>query len=74
MKSKNFVNIDKDQSMVYMYEMYLTIFIKKEHALEVSKVMQTKLEKGFSYGLGQVGNKGGIAYSFKLKNRNCIFI
>lgn len=38
--------------MVYMYEMYLTIFIKKEHALEVSKVMQTKLEKGFSYGLG----------------------
>lgn len=71
MVPKSFVNIDKASQMTWMHEMYLTIFIRRELATDVSKVNQTFLARGFG---GFVGNKGGIAYSLKIKNRLFNFI
>lgn len=38
LKSK-FVNIDKENQMVAMYEMFMIIFVKAELAQDVSKVI-----------------------------------
>lgn len=39
MQSKCFVNIDKDFEMVYMYEMFMSIFVKMDHVHDVNSVM-----------------------------------
>lgn len=61
MLPRGFVNIDKDNNSVAMFEMFLITFIKRELATDVSKVKQISLEKGW---MNIVGNKGGVAYSF----------
>jgi hypothetical protein len=66
MVAHGFVNIDATNLVCAMFEMFLMIFVKKELAGDVTKVVQTHIEKGF---MGVVGNKGCVAYSFKLKNR-----
>ena len=71
MVPRGFVNIDATNQVASMYEMFLLVFIKRELSTEVSKVEQTYLAKGFG---GFVGNKGGIAYSFTIKNRLFNFI
>lgn len=71
MLPRGFVNIDKDCNSVAMFEMFLIAFIRRELATDVSKVKQTTLEKGW---MNIVGNKGGVAYSFQLKNRLFNFI
>ena len=39
MQSKCFVNIDKDFEMVYMYEMFMSIFVKMDHVQDVNSVV-----------------------------------
>lgn len=71
MLPKGFVNIDGDNQMATMFEMFCIVFVKQDLATEVSSVAQTQIAKGL---WNFVGNKGCIAYSFKLKNRQFTFI
>ena len=71
MLPRGFVNIDKDYNSVAMFEMFIIAFIRRGLATDVSKVKQVALEKGW---MNIVGNKGGVAYSFLLKNRLFNFI
>ena len=71
MLPRGYVNIDKDYNSVAMFEMFQIAFIRRELATDVSKVKQVALEKGW---MNIVGNKGGVAYSFQLKNRLFNFI
>ena len=71
MVPRGFANVDVKNQIVGMYEMFMIIFVRKELSNDVSKVVSTYLQKGL---WGVVGNKGGIAYSFTLKNRLFNFI
>ena len=64
-----FVNIDVQVNA--MFEMYIMVFVRRELATDISKVSSSHLEKGL---WGVIGNKGAVAYSFRLKNRHFNFI
>ena len=49
--------------------MFLICFIKKPLAKHVSRVRSNKVAKGKNMLVTTVGNKGGLCYSFALKNR-----
>lgn len=68
---RGFVNIDSANQMNVMFEMYIIIYVRRELIPDVKKVTATRLEKGL---WGMVGNKGAVAYSFKIKNRLFNFI
>ena len=68
MKSKGFENIDQQHSFVYMFQMFLICFVKTSLSKEVSQVMSQRVAKGKNLVVSTVGNKGGLCYSFVLKN------
>ena len=51
-----------------MYQMFLICFVKKELIKDVSRVRSAKNAKGKQLLVTTVGNKGGLSYSFALKN------
>ena len=69
MKSKGFENIDQQHSYVYMFQMFLICFVKSSLSKEVSQVISQRVAKGKNLAITTVGNKGGLCYSFVLKNR-----
>ena len=48
--------------------MFLICFMKKRFAKDVSRVASHKIAKGKNMLVTTVGNKGGLCYSFALKN------
>lgn len=64
-----FVSIDVQLNA--MFEMYIMVYVRRELATDISAVRSAHIEKGL---WGMVGNKGAVAYSFKLKNRQFNFI
>ena len=51
-----------------MYQMFLICFVKKHLEKDVSRVVANKIAKGKNILVTTVGNKGGLCYSFALKN------
>ena len=48
--------------------MFLICFAKKPLLKEISRVVQRSIAKGKNMLVTTVGNKGGLCYSFALKN------
>ena len=61
-----FINID--ESYVQIWEMYITIFVKKSLRPEINQIKRDYIKQG-KLGMFDCGNKGGVAYSFYLRNR-----
>lgn len=68
MKMRGFENIEQFETM---WEICLMVFVKKELLHEVNHVNKISIAKGFG---GMFGNKGGVAYSFNLRDRYFNFI
>ena len=68
LNEKGFENIDSQNSFVYMFQMFLVVFIKKSYKGDVSRVNSTYIAKGKNVLVTTVGNKGGLCYSFALRN------
>ena len=52
-----------------MYQMFLICFAKSHVNKNISRVSSNKLAKGKNLMLTTIGNKGGLCYSFALKNQ-----
>ena len=48
--------------------MYITIFVKKSLRPEINQIKRYYIKEG-KLGMFYCGNKGGVAYSFYLRNR-----
>ena len=60
-----------EKEFVTLWEMWLACFVKRKHKSDITKVSSGKIRKG----LGKmIGNKGGVAQSFMVKNRLFSFI
>ena len=68
LKTKGFLNID---SLIGMWEMWIAVFVKSNIKKEIQDVKKHSLAKG---KFDMIGNKGGVAYSFVLRDRIFNFI
>ena len=64
--ANGYSNIDTDFSG--MWEMFLMVFVRNELLNDVTKVKKQQIAKGKNGLVVTFGNKGGVAYNFKLKN------
>lgn len=71
---KGFANIDQQNGLVFMYQMFMIGFVKKPLMADVTKVTASYLAKGKNLLVASVGNKGGLGYSFNFRNRIFNFI
>ena len=67
--SRGFLNVDK--TFISMWEMWLVCYIRSDLKHEVTKIRNGSIAKGVGK---MIGNKGGVAQSFMLKNRMFNFI
>ena len=49
--------------------MFLICFARTSLSKEISSVINQRVAKGKNLGITTVGNKGGLCYSFVLRNR-----
>jgi len=68
LNQKGFDNIDPQHSFISMYQMFLIVFIKKPLMNHLSRVISKIDAKGKNVLVTTMGNKGGLCYSFVLKN------
>jgi len=52
-----------------MFQMFLICFVRMSLSKEVMHVMSSRVAKGKNLAITTVGNKGGLCYSFALRNR-----
>ena len=69
LKGKGFENIDPENGLVSMYQMFLIVFVKRHFMKDINAVRSQTDAKGRNVLFTTVGNKGGICYSFVFKNR-----
>ena len=51
-----------------MFQMFLACYAKAALIKDISRVSSTRLAKGKNMLVTTVGNKGGVSYSFALRN------
>ena len=67
--SRGFLNVDK--TFISMWEMWLVCYIRSDMKHDVTKIRSGSIAKGVGK---MIGNKGGVAQSFMVKNRLFNFI
>ena len=52
-----------------MFQMFLICFARSSLSKEITSVICNRVAKGKNLAITTVGNKGGLCYSFVLRNR-----
>ena len=68
LSQKGFKNIDTQNGNISMFQMFLTCYAKATLFKDISRVQSTRIAKGKNMLVTTVGNKGGLSYSFYLRN------